>query len=69
VILLAGAAGLPLSTSSVVASGMVGAGAAHRRHHVRWAGVLKIFAVWAVTLPGCALLGAAIEAIWRAVGQ
>jgi PiT family inorganic phosphate transporter len=68
VIVFAGALGLPLSTSSVVSSGMIGAGLAHRRHHVRWAGVVRIFAVWALTLPGCAVIGAALEFLWRIVG-
>ena len=42
VILVAGATGLPLSTSSVVTSGVVRAGAERRRRHVRWRGVLLI---------------------------
>ncbi|MGI8492234.1 MAG: inorganic phosphate transporter, partial [Acidimicrobiales bacterium] len=68
VILLAGTAGLPLSTSSVVTSAMVGTGAVRRRRHVRWKGVLAIFGVWAITVPACALLGAGLMGLWRAFG-
>ena len=58
-VILAGAAvGLPLSTSTVVTSAMVGAGMSGRRRHVRWAGVLQIFVVWVLTIPVCALVAA-----------
>ncbi|HMC09520.1 MAG TPA: inorganic phosphate transporter [Actinomycetota bacterium] len=65
VILLAAASGLPLSTSTVVASSMVGAGAARRHRHVRWHGVAGILGAWALTVPACALLGAALLGGWR----
>lgn len=60
VILAAAAVGLPLSTSTVVTSAMVGAGVSGRRRHVRWAGVLEIFLAWALTVPACALVAAAL---------
>jgi PiT family inorganic phosphate transporter len=65
VILVGAAVGLPLSTSTVVTSAMVGAGAAGRRRHVRWAGVLQIFVVWALTVPMCALLAAGLFEVLR----
>lgn len=65
VILAAAATGLPLSTSSVVTSGVVGAGAARRRRHVRWKGVLVVLGAWAVTVPACALIGAGLLGLWR----
>ncbi|HEU5003973.1 MAG TPA: inorganic phosphate transporter [Actinomycetota bacterium] len=67
VILGSGALGLPLSTSTVVASGMVGVATPRRRRHVRWRGVGAIVAAWMVTVPACALLGAGLLAAWRAV--
>ncbi len=67
VILAAGSAGLPLSTSSVVTSGIVGARAGRHRRHVRWRGVLVILAAWAVTVPACALIGAGLLGLWRVV--
>jgi PiT family inorganic phosphate transporter len=65
VIFLAAAAGLPLSTSTVVTSGVVGAGAARRYRHVRWRSVVTILGAWIVTLPACALLAAALMGGWR----
>jgi PiT family inorganic phosphate transporter len=65
VILIAGATGLPLSTSSVVTSGVVGAGAVKRRRHVRWRGVLVVLRAWALTVPACALIGAGLLGLWR----
>ncbi len=58
VILLGALAGMPLSTSTVVTSAMVGTGLVGRRRHVRWKGVLRVLVVWVVTLPVCAALGA-----------
>jgi PiT family inorganic phosphate transporter len=64
-ILLAGVVGLPLSTSTVVTSAMVGTGVTGRRHHVRWSGVLEILAMWVVTVPASALLAAGVFEILR----
>ncbi len=68
VILLGAAAGLPLSTSAVTTSARVGTGLAGRRRHVRWRGVTRILASWAVTVPACGLLGAGLFGLWRAAG-
>ncbi len=67
VILGASYAGAPVSTSTIVASGMVGVGAARRRHHVRWPTVSKVVTAWIVTVPACALIGAGLVAIARMV--
>ena len=67
VILAAAATGLPLSTSSVVTSGVVGAGAVRHHRHVRWRGVLVVLRAWALTVPACALLGAGLLGLWRVV--
>ncbi|MDA8314059.1 MAG: inorganic phosphate transporter [Actinomycetota bacterium] len=65
VILAAAAVGLPLSTSTVVTSSMVGAGVSARRRHVRWAGVLRIFVAWAVTVPACGVVAAGAYEVLR----
>jgi PiT family inorganic phosphate transporter len=65
VIFLGAAIGLPLSTSTVVTSAMVGAGISGRRRHVRWIGALQIFVVWALTIPACALLAAGVFELLR----
>jgi PiT family inorganic phosphate transporter len=69
VIFLGAVAGLPLSTSTVVTSAMVGSGLVGRRRHVRWEGVLRVLAVWVVTLPACGALGAALYELIRLVGR
>ncbi len=65
-IFLAAFAGIPLSTSTVVTSAMVGTGVATRRRHVKWAGVIRILVVWAITVPSCALVAGLIMLAWRA---
>jgi inorganic phosphate transporter, PiT family len=52
--------GAPVSTTHVVASSVVGVGAARRRRHVRWPVVREILLAWLVTMPGCATMAAAV---------
>ncbi len=66
VIFLGGLAGLPLSTSTVVTSSMIGTGLARRQRHIRWQGVARIVAVWGVTVPSCAVVGGVIFELWKA---
>ena len=68
VILGASYAGAPVSTSTIVASGMVGVGAVRRRRHVRWPTVSRVVAAWLVTVPACALIGASLVALARLAG-
>lgn len=63
------AIGLPLSTSSVVASSVVGAAGTRRHRHVRWGVVGRILVAWAVTVPACALLGAGLAVLWRVAAR
>jgi PiT family inorganic phosphate transporter len=58
VIFGAGALGFPVSTSTVVASGVVGAGLDRRPRHVRWHAVAHTLWAWVVTVPACIGLGA-----------
>jgi len=55
--------GAPVSTSTVVAAGMIGVGLDRRRHHVRWAAVYRVVTAWMITLPACALIGAGLVAL------
>jgi inorganic phosphate transporter, PiT family len=68
VILSAGTLGAPVSTSSVVASGMVGVGAARRRRHVHWPTVRLVLTAWVITAPACAALGAGLVEVGRILG-
>jgi len=60
--------GAPVSTTHVVASSVVGVGAARRRRHVRWPVVREILAAWVVTMPGCAVMAAAFAGVWLVLG-
>lgn len=67
VILGAGVLGAPVSTSTVVASAVVGAGADRHPRHVRWEVVFQTVTAWFVTVPVCAALGALVFACARLV--
>lgn len=67
VIYAAAALGAPVSTTHVVASSVVGVGAARRSHHVHWSIVGEMASAWIVTLPVAALLGAALLPLWEMV--
>jgi PiT family inorganic phosphate transporter len=68
VILGAASVGAPVSTSTVVASGMIGVGAARRRRHVHWPTVRRVVSAWIITVPACALLGAGLVELGRLGG-
>ena len=68
VILGAASLGAPVSTSTVVASGMIGVGTAHRRRHVHWPTVRRVVLAWVITVPACALLGACLIEFGRLLG-
>lgn len=55
VILAASIGGAPVSTTHVVATSIMGIGAAERVHAVRWAKAKDIGVTWLVTIPGAAL--------------
>jgi PiT family inorganic phosphate transporter len=64
----ASAIGAPVSTTQVVASGVIGvAGGRRRWRHVRWRVVRDMGLGWVVTLPLTAALAAANLLIWRAL--
>jgi PiT family inorganic phosphate transporter len=58
VILGAALLGGPVSTTQVISSTIVGAGAAERLTKVRWGVVQQIVLAWALTIPATGLLGA-----------
>jgi len=67
VILSSAAVGAPVSTTHVVASSVVGLGAAQRRHHVRWSVVSEMGLAWLITLPAAALLAILALPLWRLI--
>lgn len=58
IILGASLLGGPVSTTHVVSSAIVGAGASQRLSQVRWDGLVDIGLAWLITIPGTALLAA-----------
>jgi PiT family inorganic phosphate transporter len=65
VIFSAAALGGPVSTTHVVASSVVGAGAGHRPRRVRWRVVGEMGFAWLVTVPAAAAAGALAVGPWR----
>jgi PiT family inorganic phosphate transporter len=59
--------GLPISTSAVVASSIVGVGTDRRPRHVRWAVYGNTVSAWIVTVPTCLALGAGLFLVLDAV--
>jgi PiT family inorganic phosphate transporter len=60
--------GAPVSTSTVVASSMVGVGAVRRHRHVHWPTVRTVVTAWVATVPACAALGAGLFELGRLCG-
>ncbi len=60
VILMASVLGAPVSTTHVVATSIMGIGASERPRAVRWAKAKEIATTWVITIPGSALVGAAL---------
>jgi inorganic phosphate transporter, PiT family len=58
VILGAALLGGPVSTTQVISSTIVGAGAAERLSKVRWGTAMQILVAWVLTIPATGLLGA-----------
>jgi PiT family inorganic phosphate transporter len=60
VILTASFFGLPVSTSQVVSSAIIGVGSSERLGKVRWSVAQEIVAAWFITIPASALVAAGI---------
>jgi len=60
VILAASFLGVPVSTSQIVSSAIIGVGSAERASKVRWSVAEEIMTSWLVTIPASALLAAGI---------
>ncbi len=58
--------GLPVSTTQVVASSVVGIGAGRRRwRHISWGVVREIGVTWLTTMPAAAILAVLALPLWR----
>lgn len=63
VILGASAVGLPVSTTQVVSSSIIGVGASERFGKVRWGVAADILTAWVITIPVSALFSAGIYSL------
>ena len=61
--------GFPLSTTQVIAGGVMGSGAGVRVSAVRWGVAGNIVAAWFLTLPAAAAIGAASYAFTSIFGD
>lgn len=52
--------GIPVSTTHTITGAIVGVGASHRLTAVRWGVTHRIVWAWLLTIPGAAILGAAV---------
>jgi inorganic phosphate transporter, PiT family len=68
-LIITGAArlGIPLSTTHVIGSSIMGVGATKRLSAVRWGIAGEVLATWVLTWPGCFLLGYVMEQLARLV--
>jgi len=69
VVLAASHVGFPLSTTHVMAGGIMGAGAGKRISAVRWGVAGNMAIAWLLTLPGAAAVGAATYAVTSVFGD
>ena len=60
VILIATHLGLPISTTHVIASSILGVGATRRANSVRWGTATNILLAWVLTIPGAGLVAGLI---------
>ena len=66
-IFLATYLGVPVSTTHVITGAISGVGSAKRLTAVRWNVTLRIVWSWLFTIPGAALLGAAVFTLFRTI--
>jgi PiT family inorganic phosphate transporter len=60
--------GIPVSTTHVISTSIMGVGAMKRFGAVKWGVVERILWAWVLTLPFCGLLGYAVEKFCRYLG-
>ena len=60
--------GMPVSTTQVISSAIMGVGSSQGVRHVRWGVARRILIAWVLTIPAAGLIGAASWAILNALG-
>jgi PiT family inorganic phosphate transporter len=67
IIIFQSLAGVPLSTTQVIASAVTGVGAIERRALVNWRKVVEISFTWVFTIPGAAIISGGLFLIFRSI--
>ena len=67
VIFISSVLGFPVSTTQIVNSAVVGAGSAERPKAVRWLLMKNILLTWLITIPGAAIIAAALYTLMRLI--
>jgi PiT family inorganic phosphate transporter len=67
VIEVASRLGIPVSTTHVISSAIMGVGATRRLSAVRWGIAGRIVTAWVLTLPACIAIGWVIYAVLHAL--
>lgn len=65
IILLASHFGIPLSTTHVISTAIMGVGTTYKAHAVKWGVIGNIVWAWVLTIPICVLISAAIFASYK----
>ena len=69
VILFASEAGIPLSTTQVITTSIMGVGSTKRLSAVKWGVVQNIVTAWILTLPLTFMFSGLLMVIWKAIGS
>jgi len=67
IIILQSLAGVPLSTTQVISSAVIGVGAIERKALVNWKKVIEIFFTWIFTIPGAAMISGILFFIFQSI--
>jgi PiT family inorganic phosphate transporter len=68
VLLVTARLGMPVSTTHVISSAIMGVGSSKGLHGVHWGVARRILVAWVLTIPASALLGALVWVILNAAG-
>ena len=60
--------GMPVSTTQVISSAIMGVGSSQGVRHVRWGVARRILVAWVLTIPAAGLIGAAAWVVLNAIG-
>jgi len=68
VLLVTARLGMPVSTTHVISSAIMGVGASHGLRHVKWGVARRILVAWVLTIPAAAVIGAGSWLVLNAFG-